>query len=194
MNTAHAVSYFLYGMGAVALFCFLLQTVWYCRKERREKKRLAAFYRDFEMVQRMFDALHVLDKKWDGRTETIRQLLEQSVERNEALYERQRQLAEQLEILEKSLSAMQYRPGIEPATEGSADSPRSQTAFPFVRSAPRMPTAMPATPVDPEGARAAFRSLLKHAHDEGSANGENEGASDASDWFGPDAEPPSRET
>jgi len=189
MSIAPAISYALYGFGAIALFCLVLQTVWYWRKESRDKKSLAAFRRDFELVQRMFDNMHTLDKKWDGRTETIKQLLEQSVERNAALYERQRQLAEQVDDVERRLAAMQaVLPGV-PSPEGAVDASRRSTAFPFVRSAKLPSSAMPKSPVDPEGARAVFRTLLKQSREE-KDDTEN---TDITDEFNTAAEPPAEE-
>ncbi len=139
MTLQTAISYFFYGMASISVFCFLLLTMLYWKRERNESERLRKTRADigditiiFQTMRDIVDQQKTLAREFneglDKKMAVVKQVLGQSLSRNEELYERQRALAEEIEHVEARLeSAQRQLAGLDvdrksAAASGPADS------------------------------------------------------------------------
>ncbi len=118
MTLQAAISYFFYGMASISVFCFLLLTMLYWKRERNESERLRKTRADigditiiFQTMRDIVDQQKTLAREFneglDKKMAVVKQVLGQSLSRNEELYERQRALAEEIEHVEARLESAQ---------------------------------------------------------------------------------------
>jgi hypothetical protein len=164
------ISYLLYVMGFVSISCFLLFSLMYWKRERDDKRRIAQTHEDIGDVNALFQTMRgiveqqkqlaaAFNDDLDKKMQMVKQVLGQSLNRNEELYERQRLLTRELETVSLEIKSIQRQVGEldEMIQTGRSFERRKRLTLPNVHDIERIPE----NPVNPDKARSAFRTLLE---------------------------------
>ncbi len=200
MTIQAAISYFFYGMASISVFCFASLVLTYWKRERHEQDRQRKTRADIGDIAMIFQTMRdIVDQQkslarefnedLDKKMAVVKQVLSQSLSRNEELYERQRQLSQNLDAVDARLQSIERQAaGLESAEKAA---PRPSAARPetplgggalnngvgmmafddgdsaesvFGKASPvglfAKDSQLPEAPVNPERAREAFRALL----------------------------------
>ncbi len=170
MTMQITISYFFYGMAVISLFSFILLVVVYWKRERNAAARLQKTRDDIGDIADIFRTMRdILDQQKqharefneeiDAKMAVVKQVLSQSLDRNEELYERQRLLSRELDTTALELKSMHHQ--IEELDQmvqnGRAMGRRKLRDAQQSIAGPPVPEA----PANPEKARNAFRALLE---------------------------------
>ena len=163
------VSYALYALGFFSAGCFSFFCILYWKRERAEKRRIAQTREGIEDVTGLFQTMRgiveqqkqlaaAFNEDIDKKMQMVKQVLSQSLSRNEELYEHQRLLTRELETVALELKSIQRQIGeldeVLPSGK-SFERPRPFNAFHSHSE------RVPETPSNPEKARDAFRVMLQ---------------------------------
>jgi len=119
MDSMREFLYYLsLGVGFFAAFCFLVFMVLYVRKEQRDKERLRQTKADIADTMLLFQTMRdvvsqqkELAKDFNAKLEqklgVVKQVIQQGLEKNERLFERQQALTQQLEETRAELESVQ---------------------------------------------------------------------------------------
>lgn len=120
----------LIGMAVIAMACFLLLTVLYSRNEKKERLRLEQTKADIADMALLFETMRSVitqqkhlakefNQELDKKVSQVKQILAQSMAKNERLYEQQQTLAKQLleaktdlQRLQRQLAYLQDHPAL----------------------------------------------------------------------------------
>jgi len=173
----------LIGMAVIAMACFLLLTVLYSRNEKKERLRLEQTKADIADMALLFETMRSVitqqkhlakefNQELDKKVSQVKQILAQSMAKNERLYEQQQTLAKQLleaktdlQNLQQQLACLQDHPAL--AATSAPDSTITQTAtlhkaspppppIHLERHAPETPTPPPPPPPPDTSVQSAF--------------------------------------
>lgn len=189
------ISYLFYAAGFVAILCSLRVFILYLRRERNESRRMKKTYEDIGDVTELFQTMRGIveqqkqlarefNEDLDRKMQVVKQVLGQSLNRNEELYEHQRLLTRELETVSLELKSIQRQ--IEELDDmmqmGRSSERQRRREMPKIRDT----ESSPEIPANPDKARRAFRALLESKEKEGkispfpSAEVETEGNEGAS--------------
>ncbi len=169
MPLQDAVSYFFFGMASISMFCFIFLVAVYWKRERNQKARIKKAQEDIGDITVVFETMRgiVAEQKQlarrfnddlDKKMAVVKQLLEQSLNRNEELYERQHTLTRELDTMALEMKELQRQLDECDRMLQSGGAPERQEA-PALRG-DLYETQAPEAPANPEKARDAFRALL----------------------------------
>ncbi len=107
-----------YGFGAIGLACFVLLAVAYQRNQRKEEDRLKRARAEIADMTLLFKTMRDIIKQQksiarefnreiDGKMIAVKHLLEQGIQRNEKLFERQQELTAMIRDAKEELASVQ---------------------------------------------------------------------------------------
>lgn len=165
-------------------FTFAFCTLWYWQRERRERTRIRQTKADIADIMLLFQTMRdvVMQQKQlandfneelERKVGGVKQILSSSLEKNERLYERQREIERELEetkaelhSLQRQLSYMplpsESRPGRPAPARPDADSVLRDDAPPFV-ALPGEDPPLPSPEVKPESPAAGEAGISAEA-------------------------------
>ena len=164
------ISYLFYATGFVAVSCFLLFSIMYWRREHNESRRMKKTHENIGDVTDLFQTMcgiveqqkqlaREFNEDLDKKMQVVKQVLGQSLNRNEELYEHQRLLTRELETVSLEIKSIQRQ--IEELDDmmqaGRSFERRKRLDMPKLHDAERLPEI----PANPDKARSAFRALLE---------------------------------
>lgn len=114
----NVLQYFLYGFSTLAFGALVLLAVWYWRNENRERVRLQQTRADITDMTILFQTMRdiigqqkamarAFNEDMEKKMLLVKQVLTQGVERNQKLYDRQKQLEARLDETLASLESVQ---------------------------------------------------------------------------------------
>ncbi len=112
------IRYMLFGTAVIATGCFLLMVIWYWQNEKREAARARQNKLDIvditivfqtmrDIVSRQKTLAHQFNQEMEQKITLLNQVLAQSAEKNERLYEKQRGLRHELDEARAQLESLQ---------------------------------------------------------------------------------------
>lgn len=183
------VSYVLYASGLFSAGCFLYFCILYWKKSHAEKKRHEETREGIEDITGLFQTMRgiveqqkqlavTFNEDVDKKMQMVKQVLTQSLNRNEELYEHQRLLMRELETVSLELKSIQRQIGdLDKMILSERDMERRDRLY-----VPRShPEEAPETPSNPEKARDAFRLLLESRKKREDSPAETSEASETTD-------------
>jgi len=160
---------FLMGLGVIATGCLGVLLMLYRQKEREQRNRLDRAETDMAEVVVLFQTMRDIlsqqkalakefNQEIDRKLAQVKQVLSQSMERNERLYGAQQGLQEQLDEARAQLESLQRQLGY---TKGAGKPVASQRSTAAPPSRPARPAPAPAPAREQQGYRSAdaFREL-----------------------------------
>lgn len=163
----NVLQYFLYGFSTLAFGALVLLAVWYWRNENRERVRLQQTRADITDMTILFQTMRdiigqqkamarAFNEDMEKKMLLVKQVLTQGVERNQKLYERQKQLEARLDETLASLESVQRQlqharaesAQVRPAAAPAASMPPPPPPVPLVSDTPIAEVPAPA-PLDP---------------------------------------------
>lgn len=149
--------YFLYGFSALAFGALVLLAVWYWRNETRERGRLQQTRADITDMTILFQTMRDIigqqkamarsfNEDMEKKMALVKQVLTQGMERNQKLYERQKQLEARLDEALAKLESVQRQ--VSHARSTVAQLPVSAPPAPAAEV--REPVAPPTPAREPE--------------------------------------------
>lgn len=168
--TVHIViSYLLYAIGMIAVFFFLLFLLLFFRREREEERRRKKTFEDIGDVTALFQTMRgiveqqkqlaaAFNDELDKKMQMVKQVLSQSLDRNEELYERQRLLTRELETVSLELKSIQRQIGDMDEVLQAGKAYERPRRFNALQSSTE---CVPEAPSNPDKARDAFRVMLQ---------------------------------
>jgi hypothetical protein len=163
------VSYVLYGLGFFSVGCFLFFCILYWKRSRAGQRRIAETREGIEDIESLFQTMRgvveqqkqlaaTFNEDIDKKMQMVKQVLAQSLSRNEELYEHQRLLMRELETASLEIKSIQRQIGeLDEVAQSGRTFERSRRFSADRSHAERIPEA----PSNPEKARDAFRLLLE---------------------------------
>jgi hypothetical protein len=156
----NVLEYFLYGFSALAFGALVLLAVWYWRNENRERIRLQQTRADITDMTILFQTMRdiigqqkamarAFNEDMEKKMVLVKQVLTQGMERNQKLYDRQKQLEARLDEALASLESVQRQ--VSHARSTVAQMPVQAPAPPPTAA----PEPVPAAPLAPAFLQAA---------------------------------------
>lgn len=161
-----------YGVGALALGCFLLLVIAYRRNERREHARLQRTRHDIADMAILFQTMRDIiaqqkhlarefNEELERKMDLVKQILARGMEKNERLYEKQQALAKQLEETHSELQSLQRQVAFLRENLSGQDAPPLAPPIPLAITPKEEATAeRPAQPLPWQEAEAAAETGL----------------------------------
>jgi gas vesicle protein len=128
-------------LGAISAACFLLMAYLYYRNEQIQKNRLKRAEADMSDMMLLFQTMRDVirqqkelarefNQTLDSKMGAVKQILSQSLEKNERLYEKQQALTQELEEAKSQVEALQRQMGYlrDAARHGNGTSAAAQLA------------------------------------------------------------------
>jgi len=174
MTLQMILSYIFFAMGSLSVCCFLLFSTFYVTRSRNRKKHEAE---DKQEMEEAYSLLHSMRKiaeeqkqiaaafndDLERKLQTVKQVLGQSLSRNEELYEQQRLLMQ--EIVSVSSEIKSIRRQIE-ELDGMIQTEKEPSKHQGFHATKTNKERIPEAPSNPEKAREAFRLLLEEKENE----------------------------
>jgi len=170
MTLQLAISYVFYGMAFISILCFITLCLLYWRRERNERGRLQKARNYLKNIKPLYETMRDMleeqrrlaqqfNEDLDKKMQVVKGILEQSLGRNEDLYERQRLLTQELDMAAAKIKDIKGQLSELTDLINAESVPNSSKTKRPPKDAEK--DAVPETPANAEKARDAFRTLLE---------------------------------